>query len=55
MNGYVSKFDRAKRIVNAWGYVEGTVEYDRVLRQIFAKLLVNWKTIGKRCGKLYVE
>lgn len=52
MKGYISKYDRAKAITKSYGYKETDFGYSNVVKQIFAKLIVNFKTIGREHGKL---
>jgi len=54
MKGYISKLDRAHRKTKALGYKESDFGYFNVVKQIFAKLIVNGKTIAKINGKLTV-
>lgn len=55
MKGYVSKLDRAKSIAKSYGYKEEDFGFNNVVKQIFAKLIVNYRTIGKSNGKLIVH
>jgi hypothetical protein len=51
-----SKFDHAKSQAKMLGGEEGTAAYRNVFRQVFAKLLVGGRTIGKNgdSGQLYI-
>ena len=54
MKGYISKLDKAHKKAKALGYKETDFGYFNVVKQIFAKLIVNWKTIARINGKLTV-
>jgi hypothetical protein len=51
-----TKFDQAKKQAKMLGGEEGTAVYRNVFKQIFAKLIVGGRTIGKNMdtGKTYV-
>ena len=57
MKGYISKLDRAHRITKGYGYKEDEFGYWNVVKQIFAKLIVNGRTISRNLdtGKLTVH
>tara|TARA_R100000656_G_scaffold20076_1_gene18140 strand:+ start:260 stop:427 length:168 start_codon:yes stop_codon:yes gene_type:complete len=54
MKGYISNYQKAQNIAKAYGYSDTDKGYKNVVKQIFAKLLVKGRTIGKVNGKLVV-
>lgn len=55
MKGYISKLDKAHRIAKSYGYKTSDFGYFNVVKQIFVKLIVNYKTIGRINGKLVIN
>lgn len=53
MKGYISRYEKAQKKALSLGYHIDAFGFNNVVKQIFAKMVVGGKTIGKKDGKFY--